>query len=121
MVIRVLACPMGATQPRRFVHPQDRDGFGKSLSLRWPAAPGSDALRAAAYRQHLLALNVRLSRKARSLSVAALASSLGVQAETLRRKLRGEQFMSAEDEAMLALFFHGASIIPPPEELLPPD
>lgn len=111
---------MAAAQPRRFVHPEDRDGFGKALSLRWPPCPGSDALRAAAYRQHLLALNVRAARKVQKWSVIALAAELGVHAETLRRKLRGEQFMSAEDESMLALCFQGSAIIPGPDQLLPP-
>lgn len=110
---------MASAQPRRFIHQADRDAFGKAVKLRWLKSFGTPAQRSAAYRQHVLAFNVRQARKANRWSVEAMAGVAGVHPETLRRKLRGEQFMSMEDESLLALLFQGRQIIPDTDDLEP--
>ena len=107
--------------PRRFIKAGERNLFGRSLHVTWPESPGSEAERLAAYRQHLLAYAVTDARgREPKISLLALAEHLGgTSPETLRRKIRGEGWISWVDAATLTLAFPDQQIMPDHDVTVP--
>jgi hypothetical protein len=114
-----------ARGPRRFITPKQRKLFGNpEIPLTWPAH-ANQTERLAAYRQHLLACAVNDARDdARydvKLSFVAIAGLIGMRTETLRRKIRGEVWISWVDAVALARVFPDHPITPgQPLEIPPP-
>lgn len=87
---------------------------------------GGDALAeqadlAAAYYQHLVVFQLKRAMEDLEVSTEELADKLGVTAETLRRKFRGEDRASLADILAWVLEY-GVDLLPQPEdkdELLP--
>ena len=112
-------------EPRRFLQRPDLFGDrGQNDPLAWEPAPddptGKGEL-AAAYFQHLVAFQLKRALEERGDTVEGFADKLGVAAETLRRKLRGEDRASLEDILTWALEY-GIDLLPVienREDLLP--
>jgi hypothetical protein len=98
---------MGAVpgQPRDFVDPSEPPGaFGRATTVRWVAPTASNrAPRSAAFRQHAFAGAVVTAMKAEGLTRGQLAAEIGSGEETLRRKLRGEKWITWQDVSVIAL------------------
>lgn len=92
-------------QPRDFVDSSEPPGaFGRAHTIRWVAAtPGNRGQRSAAYRQHAFASAVVTAMKAAGLTRGQLAAEIGTGEETLRRKLRGEKWITWQDVSVIAL------------------
>lgn len=105
--------------PRRLVAADQRDLFGRVRPLSWHRdGPASEL--SAAYRQHLLSYAVRQARTRLGLTSEEVALRTGLGVETLRRKLRGEAWLSWTDASLLALAFPDDPILPAADEVLPP-
>jgi hypothetical protein len=106
-------------------HLEEPGLYGRSGGAKWrQIVAGAEPQVSAAYRQHLAALNLRAAGRAaqdRPLHTdELLADLLGYDAETLRRKLRGESWATAEDLSRWALAFKDAEVLPGSGVLLPP-
>ncbi len=104
--------------PRRYITPKQRKGFGKHLPLTWPAH-ANETERLAAYRQHLLACAVNDARDDAGMSLIAVATLIGMRTETLRRKIRGDEWISWVDAVALARAFPDSPITPGQTLLVP--
>ena len=111
---------MAVAGPRLLL--SDPGSFGY-LRAQWPE-PGSDPLAraelAAAFYIHQVVLALRRSLTERGLSQRELAAQLGVNEETLGRKIRGESWASLADVLSWAIEL-GIDLLPAPagrEELL---
>lgn len=101
-----------ARGPRRFITPKQRKLFGNpEIPLTWPAH-ANQTERLAAYRQHLLACAVNDARDDLDLSFVAIAGLIGMRTETLRRKIRGDVWISWVDVVALARVFPDHPITP---------
>jgi ribosome-binding protein aMBF1 (putative translation factor) len=105
--------------PRRHIERDNRELFGKAKNVPWVKGTGSPAELSAAYRQHLLACAVNQARRDNGWTIDQLAAHVGMRAETLRRKLRGEAWISWIDASTLALSFPEKEILPVDTGLLP--
>lgn len=112
-------------EPRRYLkRPHLFGDRGKEDPLEWeePADTLSEkADLAAAYYQHLVVFQLRRALEDLEVSTEDLGDKLGVTAETLRRKFRGEDRASLSDILGWALEY-GVDLLPQPEdkdELLP--
>jgi len=111
-----------ARQPRDFVEPAEAQAFGRAKTITWLAP--TDATRAegsAAYRQHVITVAANAAMKAKGETRGQLAERIGTGAETLRRKLRGEQWLTFVDVSVLAQAFSPGTIpVEPPDGAEPP-
>lgn len=108
-------------RPRGYLTEDCEYLFGRALQLRW-RVPGNKAVEpylSAAFRQHLLAFNVRRAMRINGETQLEVASRIGVNPETLRRRLRGEVFIGWDDASVLALALPGHLILPSSRLLLP--
>lgn len=102
-------------EPRRFLQRPDLFGDrGKNDPLPWDESAEDLAAQgelAAAYFQHLVVFQLKRALEDRGESVEDLARRLGVTAETLRRKFRGEDRASLEDMLAWSLEY-GIDLLP---------
>ena len=104
--------------PRLCLDPDHRSLFGKSNRVIWIESSPPGEL-AAAYQQHLVSYAVRQALRDSGQTIEQLARDAGLGIETLRRKLRGEVWMSLTDMATLELTFPEVHSIRTQSELLP--
>lgn len=93
------------TAPRDYLIDGHDRLFGKSTNVEWKAPSSFDEnvrLRAA-QTQHAAALDFRKFLKAQGVRIGEFAERRHLNAEGLRRKLRGEMWMNLRDLAMLEL------------------
>ena len=110
-----------ARQPRLCLAPAFHLMFGRGVEVGWrqELLRSEPDLLSASYRQHLLAWNVRHAMREHEENQRTLAGRIGMDVETLRRKIRGETLVSWQDASRLALAYPGLDIIPAPQQLLP--
>lgn len=83
--------------PRVFIDPEHRSLFGKARKVPWLTETAPDGELAGAYQQHVVALAVAQALREGGRTIEQLAMETGLGVETLRRKLRGEVWMSLSD------------------------
>lgn len=102
-------------EPRRFLQRPDLFGDrGKNDPLAWSTEPENLAEQgelAAAYFQHLVVYQLKRALEDRGETVEDLVRRLGVTAETLRRKFRGEDRASLEEMLSWAIEY-GIDLLP---------
>lgn len=99
-------------EPRRFLERPDLfGGRGRDEPLEWREASDLKSELAAAYFQHLVAYQLKRALEDAGHTVETLARKTGVTAETIRRKLRGEERASLEDILGWALEY-GIDLLP---------
>lgn len=100
-------------EPRRFLERPDLFGDrGRDEALGWRETPSHlKSELAAAYFQHLVAYQLKRALEDAGHTVETIARKTGVTAETIRRKLRGEERASLEDILGWALEY-GIDLLP---------
>lgn len=112
---------MPVTGPRQILPDPSRFGYA---TAEWPATPADPVARAelaAGFHIHQVVAALRRSLTERGMTQKELADRLGVSAETLGRKMRGECWSSLPDLLAWALQL-GMDLLPAAvarEELLP--
>lgn len=109
-------------RPRDFL--RQPDFFGRRVDAEWRSYSDSDRAKvAAAYYQHLAACEVLRVAGEKDWSLTDLARALGVNADTLRRKLYGEGPATIDDVTSWALAVEAVTVLPAPADvgrMLPP-
>ncbi len=98
---------------RRFIELDHLELFGKSVTVPWKRSASSPAEQSAACRQYLVAFATNRVRRERGWTIEQLAEHVGMGAESLRRRLRGEVCISWIDAPALGVAL--------PDDDLPPE
>lgn len=108
-------------KPRSYLAADFETMFGRIEEVGWrkESVRVAPSMLSASYRQHLLAFNLRRAMRAQRETQADLAKRVGMDTETLRRKVRGEYLISWEEASRLALAFPQQDIIPSGDLMLP--
>lgn len=120
-MIRAYGCCVVPNQPRNCLNEGFEMLFGRVDDAPWRQElfDKEAAWLSASYRQHLVILRVRRALKAERRTQRQLAEQIGIDPETLRRKMRGESPLSWDLASALALEFRGLRVLPDGDELLP--
>ena len=122
VLVGQLVWSMAVPGPRQLISDPSKFGY---TSAAWPSPPPSAVARAelaAGFYIHQVVLALRRSLTERGMTQRELASQLGVNPETLGRKIRGESWASLADVLSWSMEL-GIDLLPAPagrEELLPP-
>lgn len=109
-------------RPRDFL--RQPDFFGRRVDAEWkPYDPDDRARVAAAYYQDLAACEALRVVGEKDWGISELAEAVGVNADTLRRKLYGEGPATIDDVTGWALAVEAVTVLPAPADvgrMLPP-
>lgn len=109
-------------RPRDFL--RQPDFFGRRVDAEWKPYDDADQAKvAAAYYQHLAACEVLRVAGEKDWGITKLSEQVGVNPDTLRRKLYGEGPASIDDITGWALAVEAVTVLPAPADvgrMLPP-
>lgn len=122
--LRSMASPERTASPRTYL--MDPSAFGTAEAVWRTDVDLNDEQVAVdvmlSWLQHLASYRLRDEAASRGMTVGDLADQVGWDAETLRRRLRGEQRMTLED-LLSWVRRYGVDVVPPlenPEDWFPP-